>query len=530
MGSGYAGPVENSAVPDAGPGIMATMTIEPTVLTEPGPPEVPGYRVDQRLGRGSSGSVWSAVRSRDQAAVAVKVVPLPTPLEVAQVTRELAVLGRLEVDGLVGFHEVIGLPGEPPAVAIVVDHVAGGSLAAAVGARGHLSVGESVTVLVPVAKALAGLHAVGVVHGDVSPANVLLESSGRPLLSDLGLARLVGETQAEMDGEALGTVLGTSGFVAPEVMRGAVPTPASDVYAVGAVAWFCVTGSPLQRGYGREPGETLPAGVPEAWRIATEFALSSDPALRPSATELALAYFDSAPCEPLRLVVGADDTSLLTQRLRRHEDPEDAGEDLAMPSRGRRLWPGLVVAGVIAAAVSGAVVAHPWTATSRTSVRSGASPTGTTAPRRLSGVQPTAARTALDADLVASRDSPRRDPRGLMQALADRRALVMMRGRADELGSLDVAGSAALASDTTVLTDLRSRGQSYRDVALVVRQARTTSFDAPVAVIDAVVDTAAYTVVDAAGATPHEATTGGRLRFSLRWQEQRWKIERVSPG
>jgi serine/threonine protein kinase len=483
------------------------MTIQSTVQ---GTPEVPGYRVGQCLGRGSSGSVWSAVRSGDQAVVAVKVVPLRTPLEVAQVSRELAVLGRLEVDGLVRLHEVIGLAGEPPAVAIVVDHLGGGSLAAAVGARGHLSVGESVTVLVPVAKALAGLHSVGVVHGDVSPANVLLESSGRPLLSDLGLARLVGETPADAGREALAAVFGTPGFVAPEVLRGAEPTPASDVYAVGALAWFCVTGEPFQHGHGREPRDGIRAGVPDGWRIATEFALSPDPALRPSASELALAYFDSAPCEPLRLVVGADNTSLLTQRLRRHEDPGDVEEDLAPLSPARRSWPWLAVGCLIVAAATGVGVAHPWTA---------AAPNPPTPPT-----------TTQNADLATNRDSPRRDPRGLMQALAARRALVMMRGRAEELGTLDVAGSAALATDTTLLTDLRSRGQSYRGVALVVRAARTSSFDTRSAVIDAVVDTAAYTVVDAAGATRHAGTTGARMRFTLRWQEQRWKVERVGAG
>ena len=240
--------------------------------------------------------------------MAVKVIPLRSSLEAAQAARELAVLGRLRVEGLVGFHEVIGLHGEPPAVAIVMDQVAGGTLAAAVAARGHLSVGESVTVLVPVARALAGLHAVGVAHGDVSPANVLLESSGRPLVSDLGLARLAGERCTTAHRETHGT----PGFVAPEVLRGAEPTPASDVYAVGALAWWGVSGVPLERGYGREPLDTVLRGVPQSWRIATEFALSPDPQLRPSATELALAYFDSAPCEPLRLVVGADNTSLLT--------------------------------------------------------------------------------------------------------------------------------------------------------------------------------------------------------------------------
>ena len=136
---------------------------------------MPGYRIGQLLGAGATGSVWQAVRERDDAAVAVKVVPVGADGPEATIAaRELGVLASVEVEGLVGFHEALGLGGDPPAVAIVLDLVTGGSLQRAVSGRGHLSVGESVTVLAPVARALAGLHAAGVVHGDVSPTNVLL--------------------------------------------------------------------------------------------------------------------------------------------------------------------------------------------------------------------------------------------------------------------------------------------------------------------------------------------------------------------
>jgi hypothetical protein len=117
-----------------------------------------------------------------------------------------------------------------------------------------------------------------------------------------------------------------------------------------------------------------------------------------------------------------------------------------------------------------------------------------------------------------------------MQALADRRALVMTNGRPDELVGLDVVGSAAWHTDTTLLADLRRHGRSYRDVAFVVRQARTNAFDAQVATIEAVVDTAAYSVGDAAGTTTHAAIAGRLMRFSLRWQDQRWRIEQVGAG
>jgi len=285
--------------------------------TTPTSPRVPGYVVGELLGRGAVGAVWAASRVSDGRQVAVKVVPVAHPEQTHAVARELAVLGRVEVDGLVGFHEAVGLDVEPPAVALVLDLLDGGSLERAVRARGHLSVGESVTVLVPVARALAGLHALGVVHGDVTPANVVLELSGRPFLTDLGVARLAGEAPG---GEG-GYLWGTAGFVAPEVREGGAATPAADVYAVGALAWWCVNGSAPAPGALRPPLTEVAPGLPTAWSEVTTQALLGDPALRPTAAELALAYFDSAPCEPLRLVVGKDETSLLTQRLRRPSVP-----------------------------------------------------------------------------------------------------------------------------------------------------------------------------------------------------------------
>ena len=98
---------------------------------------------------------------------------------------------------------------------VVMPHLLGGSLDALVRARGHLPPGEVVTVLAPVASALGRLHDLGVVHGDVSPGNVLLDLDGRPVLGDLGLGHVVGDVSPG--------VWGTDGYVAPEVLLGERP-------------------------------------------------------------------------------------------------------------------------------------------------------------------------------------------------------------------------------------------------------------------------------------------------------------------
>jgi eukaryotic-like serine/threonine-protein kinase len=504
-------------------------------------PVVPGYRVQELLGEGASGSVWAAVRDRDGAEVAVKVVPVGADGPEADLAaREVGVLASVDVEGLVGFHEALGLRGDPPAVAIVLDRVRGGSLQRAVTARGHLSVGESVTVLAPVARALAGLHSAGVAHGDVSPTNVLLELSGRPLLSDLGIARLAGERPGEL--------FGTAGFVAPEALDGAPPTAASDVYAVGALAWWCVTGTPPAPAALRRPLEELAPGLPEPWRAATLAALRGVPEERPSAADLALAYFDSATCEALRLVVGADETSLLTARLRSAEPPGPGAE--AVP--GRRRLPSvrvprlrvpsvpsvrsvrgraLVVLGVLAAVLAVTVLVLnppdlPWAraagATRPPSVASGHSaPADVDPPGSTAAAHPARG-------LVADHGSAEHHPQGLMQELADLRAHAMNTSSSSDLARLDVTGSPARAQDEVALDRLRESGRAYAGVELRVRRATALAVTADRASVRAVVDTAAYEVVSKSGTTQTQpARPGQPMEFTLRWVDGRWQVEQV---
>jgi len=500
-------------------------------------PVVPGYCLEELIGAGAAGSVWAAVRATDGAPVAVKVVPVRADgPDAERAAREVGVLASVDVEGLVGFHEAIGLPSDPAAVAIVLDRVRGGSLHRAVTARGHLSVGESVTILTAVARALGGLHAAGVVHGDVSPTNVLLELSGRPLLSDLGVARLAGERPGEL--------FGTAGFVAPEVLGGAAPTTASDVYAVGALAWWCVTGGAPGPAALRPPLEVLAPGLPEQWRAATTAALRGVPEQRPSAADLALAYYDSASCEALQLVVGTDETSLLTTRLRSAPTPAPEPEPApdrrplhrlrgprpsSQPGRGVHLsaagWrPGRAGFVVLAAVLTGVLGVGaltlgppdlPW-----------AKAAGERAPARASSRSASSARSP--GGLVFDHESARRDPRRLMQELSDLRAHAMNAASSTDLALLDVPGSPALAADRATLDRLRRSGSSYAGVALRVRSATVVAVTADRARVRAVVDTAAYDVVSDSGPPlPQPARAGDPMRFTLRWADARWQVERV---
>src|ERR687890_787068 len=204
----------------------------PAMPASPPAPVVPGYRLEELLGRGGSGEVRRAVPRSGGPAVAVKLLVAG---DAERQAREAALLGELDHPHRVRLHEVVHEPrrGGQPRVALVLDLLAGGSLAALLARRGRLRPGEVVTALAPVAAALAHAHERGVVHGDLSPGNVVFTAEGRPVLTDLGVARVLGE-------KAAGEV--TPAYVDPTVARGGAPGPESDVFGVAAAAFHALTG------------------------------------------------------------------------------------------------------------------------------------------------------------------------------------------------------------------------------------------------------------------------------------------------
>lgn len=209
--------------------------------------------------------------------------------------------------------------------------VVGPDLATVARARGPWRPGEVVTLVVPMAQALAALHRVGLAHGDVAPANVVLEADGRPVLVDL----VCGAGTAE---------LGTPGLAAPERPRGA--EPAGDVHALGRLALALLGEEPAAAGRGAEP-----AGA--ALRAVLESACSTEPAARPGAGDLAEAVYAACPAEPVHLPDAAVLARLTLHRLA--APPEDATivrPDLAPASRrGRHRRSGRGRGPVVVAAV-----------------------------------------------------------------------------------------------------------------------------------------------------------------------------------
>ncbi|MDQ2783357.1 MAG: protein kinase [Actinomycetota bacterium] len=175
------------------------------------PPEVPGYDLGTFLGRGASGSVWSARATAGGDEVAIKLCSPAGSDAPGEGARELDVAALVTSEHVVRARERLVLP--DGGVAVVLDLADGGSLHDVIALRGTLPVGEVVTVVAPLATALAHLHRAGIVHADVSPGNVLFTISGKPMLADLTSARLPGDTESNPP-------VGTTGFTAPEVLAG----------------------------------------------------------------------------------------------------------------------------------------------------------------------------------------------------------------------------------------------------------------------------------------------------------------------
>ena len=200
------------------------------------------YRLDARIGSGGFATVFRAHDLRLDRDVAVKVLLAnlaSDPVVTARFEREARTLAAINHPNVVAIHDVAS--GDPDAGSepyFVMDLCAGGSLADVLNASrtGSLPADILIPILIDVSAGLAALHAAGIIHRDLKPSNVLL-SGGRAQIADLGIA-----SAGPSDLTASGTAVGTLAYLAPEQLRGAPASPASDVHALGAITFLGLTG------------------------------------------------------------------------------------------------------------------------------------------------------------------------------------------------------------------------------------------------------------------------------------------------
>jgi hypothetical protein len=201
---------------------------------------------------------------------------------------------------------------------IVTRYVPGPTLEAMVRSRGPLSGSGLRRLAYGTAEALTAIHAAGVVHRDLKPGNVML-ADDRPVVIDFGIAQAPDATRLTQTG----LVMGTPGYLAPEVIEGEPSSPASDVHSWGATLAFAATGRPPYGGGGDSyqtifyrivSGRADLSGVPAPLVPLLSAALARDPAHRPSAAWLSTqaTALDLAAAGPAATAVGPRPTAVLT--------------------------------------------------------------------------------------------------------------------------------------------------------------------------------------------------------------------------
>jgi len=200
--------------------------------------ELGNYQIVEKIGAGGMGSVYKAYQPALGRYVAIKVLPPQTagdPSFAARFALEARAIGKLRHPNIVTAYD---FSQQGDLAFLVSDFIDGGTLADQLGAP--LPLDYALTILTPIAAALDYAHARGVVHRDIKPQNILLSHDGTPVLTDFGLAKIVGPgsgvTQA-------GALMGTAEYIAPECASGAeVAGPAADQYAVAIVAYQMLVG------------------------------------------------------------------------------------------------------------------------------------------------------------------------------------------------------------------------------------------------------------------------------------------------
>lgn len=273
------------------------------------------YRAQALLGRGGDGEVWLAEEPLTRRAVAVKLLHDRGRREsqgrVGRLVREYQILRGLErADPSLPVPRARRLAVEGGRHYLVLDYLAARDLAAH---ADKLSPADRPLALQQVlgraASALAGVHAAGVIHGDLKPSCMLVDPRGLVWLLDFGAAHLADERALT---RAIDERFMTPAYAAPEVLAKEAPTAASDVWSFGVTVWrLMLDALPFGRGERREVRARVTASTPEGLATALEAAtewppalrhllsrsLAIDPLARPTATEWATALGVGAPSE-----------------------------------------------------------------------------------------------------------------------------------------------------------------------------------------------------------------------------------------
>jgi len=222
------------------------------------------YRLEREIGRGGMGEVWLAedvVLQRRVAAKRIGALPGTTDADLERVRREAQVSAMLNHEHVVVVFDLVEEAGQHW---LVMEYVESENLAELVRRGGPISPDAAARLIAQAAAALAAAHQAGIVHRDVKPSNILVTPEGQVKLGDFGIARL----EADQQLTRTGLLVGSPGFLAPEVAGGSPASPASDMWSLGATIFHAVEG--------HSPYETVDGNV-----IGTLYRIVNEPVPQP---------------------------------------------------------------------------------------------------------------------------------------------------------------------------------------------------------------------------------------------------------
>ncbi len=212
------------------------------------PPEVPGYEIVERLGQGGMGVVYRARQLQLNREVALKIIrpdrlhddaPRADKFR-SRFRQEAEAVAAVNHPSVVQIYETGECDGT---LYLAMELIAGKSLQDRISKTGVLDPRAAAELFARVARAVHAVHERKIVHRDLKPDNILLTAAGEPKLSDFGLARPV---EGPVGGTVAGDIIGTPEYMSPEqaALTGEEPTPAVDVYGLGATLYAALTGRP----------------------------------------------------------------------------------------------------------------------------------------------------------------------------------------------------------------------------------------------------------------------------------------------
>jgi eukaryotic-like serine/threonine-protein kinase len=265
------------------------------------------YNIERTLGKGAMGVVYEGIDPKLNRRVAIKTI-LKSHLDPdtakdysMRFSREAQAVARLNHPHIV---QVYDFAEEGDVAYLVMEFIRGKELKNFFDANERFDIKEAVRIMCELLDALDFAHNAGIIHRDIKPANVMLDAQARTKLTDFGVARVQDTDRTQAERTQAGTMVGTPAYMSPERLSGMTYDGRADVYAVGVMLYEMLTGRlPFQARDGAGywslaamiatqelvPPSEVDAGVPPSLDALVSGAMAKDPALRPSALELARA-------------------------------------------------------------------------------------------------------------------------------------------------------------------------------------------------------------------------------------------------